>query len=164
MMDRIVSMGFPPDLAPIDDVVDMVRNARTIGADIKVDGWSASIIGASKLRKDFIDEVRNYREAVIFHFVVECPHPCESCWGVGVKQNEAGAWFCTGHFPDSPAKESLWRLAKAFTARADQITEYRNRDDYDEATYQQMLDDHQQRGNIIAQMWKSIEPNYPSTL
>jgi len=163
-MDRIRSMQFPPDMASIDDMVDSLRAIRGVGADVKVDGWSAVITGASKLRPDAIQEIKDHREAFIYHFIVECPHPCESCWGVGVRQDEHGAWFCTGHYPDSPAKDALHRLAQGMTRMSEQITEYRNRPNFDEATYKKMLVDHQQRGEVLAQMWKEIEPHYPSTL
>jgi hypothetical protein len=164
MMSRINAMNFPPDIASIDDVVADVQAVRAQGADLKVDGWSISILRASKLPSAMIEHVRNHREAYIYHFIVVCPTPCESCWGVGVRQHEDEAWFCTAHYPDSPAKEALWRLAKALTRDVERCTEYRAQDDYDEEVYRQMLDDHQRRGDLLAQMWRDLEPRYPSTL
>jgi hypothetical protein len=154
-------MAFPPNLHDIDEVVELVQRIRDAGSDVKVDGWSAQLLRPSKLDQAIIQEVRDYREAVIFHFIVECPTTCVSCWGVGVKQNEEGEWFCTAHYPD---KMQLYRLAKAQSRMSDQITEYANKNGTDNETYKKMLDDHQRRGDVLAGLWKSIEPNYPSTL
>ena len=169
IMDRIREFDFR-EYEPAQGVEELILRLHEEGTNILLDGWSPRLKGKAQ-PPEVLEQVKALKMPIIARLITLCPHPCESCWGWGVKFGtlktgitglEEMHWFCSAHYPDTHEKMELWKTAQNYLELGRRCTECLDREDY--TGFAEWNHQYGALGEELRERYRSLEPNYPSTL